>query len=280
MIDMWDNVKTFYIIIKLNSFKKAADYLLINSSTVSRHIKQLEKVLNALLFDSRNPIVLSTHGKRFFQYIESSCSSLLNISQFQNNNNNINNNQYIFTLYVNDLYFFHLLPKIYNCQFIEQLLSFHNISISENNDFILNLIKQNINNFIYITMDETLIESIKNNSNYIFWSISDLSMYHLFSKNFYKYDTNFILYNGTELWLNKIHDSYIKKNKIDNTYITTSNSIELIFDLLEKCSGHTLLPIIKSIEEKDMNEIKKTFIGLNRLFFICHVNDVFLKLVF
>lgn len=278
MIDLWDNIKTFYLIIKLQSFKKSADYLSIAPSTVSRHIKQLEDILEHSLFDRRNPIIVSTHGKRFFQYIELPCQNLLNIVDFKNET--AQQSSYIFRLYVNDLYFFHLLLQIYDCKLVHEAISFNNISINENNKCILHLIENKQNNFVYVTADKLFIQQISKNTDYVCWPIYNIPICHFFSNDFNIRITNFIHYNGTESWLKEIHNDYITANNIPSKDITNSNSIELIFNLI-KCSGHSILPGITPYPSSmpGMTLLSKQ-LGVNKLFCVCHSSDVFLKLIF
>lgn len=283
MIDLWDNIKTFYLITKFHSFKEAARYLQLNSSTITRHIRQLEDTFNNKLFESRYPIILSEQGKRLLKYVELPCQSLLDIDEFQKSNlkaNSIKENP--FTLYVNDLYFFHLLAQLYDCDLVHQSLAFNNISLSENDNLILDLIKQEQSNFIYLTTDEVIIKEILQNSNYITWSIKDMPICHFFTDDTSTTHSQFFYYEGQIQWLKDLHHKYVNTNKIQRHNITSSNSIELIFDLL-KCGGQSILPGIILDDERYKDKLqflKYKKLTSHKLSFVCHNSDVFLRLIF
>ncbi len=69
------NLRTFLVVVSLNSFTKAAETLGYSQSTVSFQIKQLEKELNCLLFERiSHTLTLTKEGSELLDYAREVCS--------------------------------------------------------------------------------------------------------------------------------------------------------------------------------------------------------------
>lgn len=265
----WDNIKVFYLVIKQKSFSKAAEILDIHVSTISRKINNLEKKIGYSLFNSRNPLILSDMGIRLMDYIKTSCNQLFSLEEIPLE---ILHEKEKLKFYVNDIYFFHLLYNLYDCHTIKKFIDMNDVSVVDEN-FISNLINTKKDNFIYIVSDEYFLKQIQNNPNYISWSIYNLQICLYEKEN----HNNFIFYTGGEKWLMHLHEKFTQKHNISKNNIIFSNSIDIIFNLIQ-CGGKSILPNI--LEKKNLTNINILPMTYHNLFVLCHVSDVFLRVLF
>ena len=77
----WDHVRVFLAVARHHRLSKAGKYLGLDTSTVGRHIDQLEKDLTTRLFD-RSPqgYALTTEGSRLVPFAEAMENTAIHIS--------------------------------------------------------------------------------------------------------------------------------------------------------------------------------------------------------
>ena len=60
---LWDNIRTFYLLVKTQNIKLVASILNIHYSTIVRRIEALEKIFSINLFTNRKKIILTEFGE-------------------------------------------------------------------------------------------------------------------------------------------------------------------------------------------------------------------------
>lgn len=79
----WEKAKTLYYVAKLGSFTKAATFLRVNQSSLSRHVIELEQTLSTPLFTREaRGVKLTRKGEELFAIIE---AAFLGINGFTRN---------------------------------------------------------------------------------------------------------------------------------------------------------------------------------------------------
>lgn len=259
----WDNIKVFYLIVKYNSFQIASDMLKIHISSVSRKIQRLEIRFAQPLFITKKRVILTPFGEQLFNYINNSCINFMNINK---QNFNIDRPSISLKIYISDIYFYNLLLHLYEKKSLsKEKLDINNVSLMEPTH-IQHLMHNNVKNFVYISGVDI------HKDQYISLPIYNVPI--LLYQNLEKNDS-FILYNGSETWLQKMHEEYLKNNIYNQ--IIYSNSIDIISKLIH-CKGVSLLPNIYSNYYGKVKKPSKIY--QQQLFFIFHQENLDIRSMF
>lgn len=71
----WEDLRTFYYLVKIKNIKSVGLFLKIHYSTVLRRIRHLEGIFETQLFRNKKDLFLSEFGEELFKMIYKSCKN-------------------------------------------------------------------------------------------------------------------------------------------------------------------------------------------------------------